>query len=153
MKVNRWHVSALWGCALTILLLTALILSLFVSGAPISVAQEATRPAPGPDRPDPGPGRDTPQPPPQPTPETTPQPTTEPQPTDDGGGDTPEVTATPTAVLLMPASGWALGSGITLLLAGLACAVTGVGVSIVRHRRSQQSKRLHQPDEKLRYVG
>ena len=150
MKANRWHVLALLGCALTTLLLTSLTLSPFVPYASISVAQEPTRPEPGSDRPDTGPGRDTPQPP---TPETTPEPTAEPQPTDDGGGDTPEATPGPSALPLMPVSGGAGGSGIALLLAGLTLAFIGFGVSVLHHWRSQQSKCLHQPDEKLRDVG
>lgn len=99
--------------------------------APVSLAQEATptRLAPAPTRPGDGADRDTPVPPTAP-----PEPTATPEPSSLSKPGTSETTPTP-APVLMPAAGGDAGANVSLLLAGLACAVAGAGTGVAHRRR------------------
>jgi len=134
MKADQKHNYVSWGYALATFAVVALAVTLMTPRTPISVAQEPTRPGPAPTRPGPGPGRDTPAPP-----TSSPEPTATPGPTSTPGTTgAAAATATPVSVV-MPVSGGIAGSGFSLLLAGLAFTVVGIGVAVI-HRQGKSDE-------------
>ncbi len=130
MKRNPELGSITWGYALIVLAFFALASTLMFPYAPVSVAQEATRPAPPPTRPGTGTERATPEPtaaPPEPT--LIPEPTGTPEP----GG--PAVsTPTPGPVVMPVSGGGGVIAGLGLLLVGLVFALAGFSITVIRQR-------------------
>lgn len=122
MEGNQQPHSVTWGYVWIVIAIVTLAFALALPHTPVSIAQEATRPAPGPTRPAPAPTRDTP---PSPTsPPGTPV-TPGPSPT-----ESPATAVTP----VLPDSGGVVGDSVVLLAVGLALAIAGVGVNAVCRR-------------------